>query len=148
MMQLILDYERMSEQKHSFSLRVSFGDCDPAGIAYYPNILGWLDRAFHDWLWEFGGHDALCERVGALGIGLMDVSARFLKPLRNGDRLIVEMSVEEWGEKALRLAYKLRSGESLMARGCETRGLFAQGAAGMMAARLDPLRRILEGHEK
>lgn len=148
MMQLISDYERMREQKHSVSLRVSFGDCDPAGIAYYPNILGWLDRAFHDWLRRFGGHAALCRRLDAVGIGLMDVSARFLRPIADGDLLAVELTVEEWREKSLRLAYEIRCEGALMACGQETRGLFARGTAGMMAARLDPLRRILEGHEK
>lgn len=137
----------MSRPAHSFSTRASFGDCDPAGIAFYPNILGWLDRTFHDWLWEFGGHAALCARLGARGIGVMEVSARFLAPIREGDRLTVELSVEEWKERALRLAYRIGSNDRLVALGHETRGLFAQGPDGMMAARVEALRDVLEDHE-
>lgn len=138
----------MDEPTHRFSTRVSFGDCDPAGIVFYPNILAWFDRAFHDWLWEFGGHETLCERHGALGIGLMDVSARFLRPMKNGDRLVIDLAVEEWREKAFRIAYEIRSGTRLTATGCETRGLFVQGETGMIAAPLDSLRELLESHDE
>ena len=138
----------MSKPTHRFSTRVSFGDCDPAGIVFYPNILAWLDRTFHDWLWAFGGHDALCEQLGALGIGLMDVSARFRRPAKNGDILTIDLAVEEWREKAVRLAYEVRSGEQLIATGCETRGLFARGETGMIAAKIAPLRNIIDCHEE
>ena len=138
----------MNKPKHRFSTRVSFGDCDPAGIVFYPNILAWLDRTFHDWLWEFGGHYALCERLGAVGIGLMEVSARFIRPMKDGDKLTVDLTVEEWREKAVRLGYEVRSGESLMATGRETRGLFARGETGRIAAKLDSLREVLDNHEK
>ena len=127
-------------------MRVSFGDCDPAGIVFYPNILAWFDRTFHDWLWEFGGHEALCERLGAVGIGLMEVSARFLRPMRNGDELIVDLVIEEWREKTIVIAYEIRSGGALTATGRETRGLFARSATGMIAAELDSLREVLESH--
>ena len=133
---------------HSLSTRVSFGDCDPAGIVFYPNILAWFDRAFHDWLWSFGGHDALCARLGAVGIGLMDVSARFHRPLRNGDVLTIGLTVEDWGAKTVRLAYELRAADALSATGTETRGLFVRNQTGIVAASLDSLRKTLESHEK
>jgi 4-hydroxybenzoyl-CoA thioesterase len=28
-------------------IRVEFGDCDPAQIAYYPNLIAWIDRSAH-----------------------------------------------------------------------------------------------------
>lgn len=137
----------MTEPIHRFSVRVSFGDCDPAGIAYYPNILSWLDRAFHDWLWAFGGHDVLCRTLDAVGIGLMDVSAKFVRPIRNGDDLTVDLVVERWHERAVALAYEVRSDGQLMASGSETRGLFVQTGTGMIAAKTDSLRAIVESHD-
>jgi len=136
----------MTRPIHRISVRVSFGDCDPAGIAYYPNILSWLDRAFHDWLWGFGGHDALCRKLDAVGIGLMDVSARFVRPIRNGDDLTVALTIENWQTKAVAIDYEVRAGDRLMATGRETRGLFAKTKAGMIATQLAPLRAILENH--
>ena len=35
---------------HSLSVGVSFGDCDPAGIVFYPNFFRWFDRCFHHFL--------------------------------------------------------------------------------------------------
>jgi len=57
---------------HSYDYRVSFGDCDPAGIAYYPNMFKWIDTTFHDWMRIHGGHATLCKRLEAIGIGLME----------------------------------------------------------------------------
>jgi acyl-CoA thioesterase FadM len=31
---------------HRSSFEVQFGDCDPAGIVFYPNYLAWFDAAF------------------------------------------------------------------------------------------------------
>lgn len=138
----------MTDPIHRFPVRVSFGDCDPAGIAYYPNILSWLDRTFHDWLWGFGGHDALCRKLDAIGIGLMDISARFVGPIRNGDDLTLALTIERWQPKAVTLGYEVRKDDRLMATGRETRGLFAMTKAGMIASDLSPLRAILENHDR
>ncbi len=137
----------MTKKLHSIELRVSFGDCDPAGIAFYPNFYSWFDRTFHDWLWTFGGHDALCRRVGAIGMGLMDASARFFRPVKNGDRLTVSLAVEEWQSRALKLSYEVRVGETLMATGRETRGLFVQTENGMIAGTLDQIRELTDSND-
>ncbi|AUW47577.1 hypothetical protein CUJ84_pRLN3000465 (plasmid) [Rhizobium leguminosarum] len=39
----------------------------------YPNYFAWFDRAFHSWLRPHGGHGALVTRLGAIGLGLMQV---------------------------------------------------------------------------
>ncbi|BEU28074.1 hypothetical protein PBP221_82140 (plasmid) [Paraburkholderia sp. 22B1P] len=31
----------------TFRIDVQFGDCDPAGIVFFPNYLRWVDAAFH-----------------------------------------------------------------------------------------------------
>jgi len=69
-------------KKHRVLLkqRVFFGDCDPAGIVFYPNIFSWFDRAFHMLLDPLGGHAAVCKRLDALGMGVMDAKAQFRRP--------------------------------------------------------------------
>lgn len=119
---------------------VSFGDCDPAGIVYYPNIFRWVDRTFHHWLRLFGGHPALCARLGATGIGLMDVSGRFRSPLRDGDSLEVRIIALDWASKSLRLDYRGQVGERLAFEATEVRGLFKPGASGLFAGPMDALR--------
>ena len=52
----------------SMDQQVSFGDCDPAEIVFYPNFFRWVDRCFHEMLRQrLGGHARLCRDLGAQG---------------------------------------------------------------------------------
>lgn len=125
---------------HSIQHRVTFGECDPAGIVFYPNIYGWFDRCFHDWLAGFGGHQALCRELGAVGMGLMGSEAAFRRPMRPNDRIEIAVTVRDWGRKALVLDYTVSLDDTVTATGTETRGLFIPGEKGLSAGDLAPLR--------
>ena len=34
---------------HEIDLRLSYGDCDPAGIVYYAAYYPWFERVFNEW---------------------------------------------------------------------------------------------------
>jgi len=114
---------------------VSFGDCDPAGIVYYPNIFRWLDATFHVQLRPFGGHGAVCAQLGSVGLGLVDVSAQFRSPLRDGDHLTILPRFAQWGRKTLTLEYegKNRAVGNLCRENSGADGL-AGGRAGVIRA--------------
>jgi 4-hydroxybenzoyl-CoA thioesterase len=131
---------------HKWSQPVTFGDCDPAGIVFYPNFFAWFDRTFHDWLRKFGGHAAICSSLGALGLGLMEVNAKFRAPLRDGDTLDLKLSIEAWDRKALRLTYEGDVNGKSAVVGSEVRGLFKTSLTGIMAADMQELRAYLESH--
>ena len=128
--------------------RIEWGDCDPAGIVFYPNNYAWFDRTFHDWLRRFGGHAVLCEKLAAVGIGLMEASARFHTPMRDGDVLTLTLSIREWERKCLHLAYEGRVGERLAVSGMEVRGLFKRNGAAMVAADMEALRNLVDGNDR
>jgi 4-hydroxybenzoyl-CoA thioesterase len=131
---------------HRWSQSITFGDCDPAGIVFYPNYFAWFDRTFHDWLRTFGGHAAICNSLGALGLGLMEVNAKFRAPLRDGDTLDLKLSIEAWDRKALRLTYEGDVNGKSAVLGSEVRGLFKTSPTGIMAADMQELRAYLESH--
>jgi len=131
----------------NFLQPVTFGDCDPAGIVFYPNYFAWFDRTFHDWLRPYGGHATIVARMGAIGIGIMQVNARFHSPASDGDELNLSLSVEKWGGKTLHLSYEGRVGSRLVVSGNETRGLFMRGENGMFAAEMDGLRKVLDPND-
>jgi 4-hydroxybenzoyl-CoA thioesterase len=131
---------------HQWSQPVTFGDCDPAGIVFYPNYFAWFDRTFHDWLRKFGGHAAICTSLGALGLGLMAVDAKFKFPSRDGDLLNIKLSIEAWDRKALRLTYEGQIEGRTAIVGQEVRGLFKITPTGMIAAEMQDLRTYLESH--
>jgi 4-hydroxybenzoyl-CoA thioesterase len=131
---------------HTWSQPVTFGDCDPAGIVFYPNFLAWFDRTFHDWLRKFGGHAKICDALGAVGLGLMEVNAKFRAPLRDGDTLDLQLSIEAWDRKALRLSYVGAVNGKTAVLGLEARGLFKTAPTGIMAADMQHLWAYLESH--
>ena len=61
----------MSAPDFTHDILITFGDCDPAGIVFYPNYFRFLDRTFHAWLMTHGGHKAVCAKAGARDIGLV-----------------------------------------------------------------------------
>lgn len=124
---------------------VSFGDCDPAGIVFYPNIFRWMDAAFHKMLRQYGGHQKLCTKLGGLGLGLVDASAQFRSAIRDGDLLEVHGTINEWSRKSMTLTYQGHVGERLAFEGREVRCLFTKGESGIVTGDIGALRTILEG---
>ncbi|MEM7399723.1 MAG: acyl-CoA thioesterase [Pseudomonadota bacterium] len=120
-MQLVL-YNRIMDTIRT--IKITFGDCDPAGIVFYPNFFRWMDATFHEALRPYGGHGAVSKQFEAVGIGLVDANAAFKSPARDGDILDISMTIAEWRPKLINLSYIGRTGENLVFEGWETRGLF------------------------
>ena len=132
--------------KTTLQVPVWFGDCDPAGIVFYPNILRWADAAFHGYLRPHGGHEAICRKLGSIGIGVAESSARFRHPLRDGDALTIETQIAEWGRKTLTLLHEGSVGGKAAFEVTEVRCLFTATDSGIVAAEVGALRAILEGN--
>ena len=128
---------------HIYRLQVSFGDCDPAGIVFYPNIFRWMDASFHDLLRSFGGHGQICRDLGAMGVGLTSASASFRSPLRDGDVLDVRLSVSDSGEKSLDVSYEGVVDKRVAFQGNETRALFVKTDRGISTGDVRPLLAII-----
>ncbi len=127
-----------------YTRTVSFGDCDPAGIVYYPNIFRWLDATFHVQLRPFGGHGVVCNQLGSVGLGLVDVSAQFRTPLRDGDDLVITPRFAAWGRKTLTIDYEGKVGARLAFTGQEVRCVFQTGPSDIVAGETAKLRALLE----
>mgnify|MGYP003646759292 FL=1 len=130
--------------RHEQDFEITFGDCDPAGIVFYPNIFRWMDAAFHGALRRHGGHAKLCARLEAVGIGLADASAQFRHTMRDGDRLTLAFRAAKWSQRSVTLAYEGRGNDILVFEGREVRCLFKLTQTGIVAADLAELRTHLE----
>jgi 4-hydroxybenzoyl-CoA thioesterase len=134
----------VTDPDHVIEIPVSFGDCDPAGIVFYPNYFRWFDRCFHDLLQvRGGGHRALCARLGSAGLGLMDAGAMFRAPVREGETIRLELRVEHWGARSVRVGYAGRLDETLCVEGHELRGVFLMKDGRMTAGPTALLREAL-----
>ncbi|MEM9878480.1 MAG: acyl-CoA thioesterase, partial [Pseudomonadota bacterium] len=124
---------------------VSFGDCDPVGIVFYPRIFAWLDRTFHAYLTATaGGHKAICNALNARGTGLMNADCQFRSPLTEGDTLSVDMASLEWRDRAFQVNYEGHVEGRLAFKGTETRALFVEKDGRMTAGDIAPLKAALE----
>ncbi|MEM9740891.1 MAG: acyl-CoA thioesterase [Pseudomonadota bacterium] len=135
--------EPASTAVFSADYTVSFGDCDPAGIVFYPNIFAWLDRTFHGFLREAGGgHGAICAALGLKGVGLVEAHCGFRSPLVDGNALTVTITDIDWGERGFRVAYSGDVGARPAFKGYEDRALFVEQDGRMRAGDA----RLLEHH--
>ena len=135
----------MIEIVHENAIPVSFGDCDPAGIVYYPNHYRWFDATFHALLRRCGGgHAAICAELGSIGLGLVDSGATFRSPAVDGDRLDLVGRIVQWNARTFRLAYEGRIGGRLVVEGFELHGVFIRDGGRLRAGDVAPLRAILE----
>ena len=85
---------------------IAWGDCDAAGIVYYPKFFHFMDIAFQALLRKAGlNHRVLFQQFGAR-IPIIDVSAKFVAPATYDDRLIVDAKIVHWGTRSFRVNYR------------------------------------------
>src|SRR5882724_4585643 len=76
-------------------LRIEWGQCDPAGIVFYPQFMMLFDSSTGA-LFALTGlsASAMREKYGIVGLPLVEQGARFLLPCRFDDEIAIESSVE------------------------------------------------------
>jgi 4-hydroxybenzoyl-CoA thioesterase len=103
-------------------LRVTWGDCDPAGIVFYPNYFAWFDDCTFD-LFESVGLPPrrLFADFGVKGFPLLEAGAKFHVASSAGDEMEAETAITEWGDKIFKLAHRFTRDGALLLEGNETR---------------------------
>lgn len=109
------------------TIRIEWGDCDPAGIVYFPRYLEYFDRCTRA-LFERAGffkRDML-KKYSIAGIPVVDIKAQFMIPSRYGDDVVVESSVSKLGNSSFVVRHRLMKGDALAIECFETRVWVAQ----------------------
>ncbi|CUH82275.1 acyl-CoA thioesterase [Tropicibacter naphthalenivorans] len=123
---------------------VTFGDCDPAGIVYYPNYYRWMDGTFHEYLRAVSsGHSGVCAQLGARGLGLMESKLAFRSPAVDGTVLRYAIEGITWANKSFDITYTAHDGDRLVLEGMERRGIFIEKDGRLRAGETAPLRALL-----
>jgi YbgC/YbaW family acyl-CoA thioester hydrolase len=123
-----------------FPCQVQWGDCDPAGIIFYPTYFRWMDAA--TWaFFERVGYDAKRMREEHRAMPLVSADCRFLAPALQADRCEVRSRVARFGGKSFVVAHDIvRVDGTALASGSETRvwGRFADGPGSPMRGETIP----------
>ena len=112
-----------------FECRVQWGDCDPAGIIFYPTYFRWMDAA--TWaFWERVGFDPQRFRAEHRSMPLVSADCQFVAPARQGDRCVVRSRIGRFGGKSFTVLHHIERTDGVaLAKGTETRvwGRFDSG---------------------
>jgi 4-hydroxybenzoyl-CoA thioesterase len=106
-----------------YELMVEWGDCDPAGIVYYPAYFRWCDQAtFRLFLKAGVARDDISSGQWKEGTPLVAAECSFRRASQTGEKLLVESHVSKFGRSSFTISHVFRnaSGE-IAAEGKETR---------------------------
>jgi 4-hydroxybenzoyl-CoA thioesterase len=122
-------------------VQVGWGDCDPAGIVFYPRFYVWMDMGSH----------ALARRLGIpreatlppgpdmLGFPVVGAQAQFVRPALIDDVLEVRTWVARVGRSSFSLRHEIvrigSASEELLARGRDDRVFVGRSAQGGLQSR-------------
>ena len=114
---------------------IQFGDCDPAGIVFFPNFSRWMDSASLHFFMQCGVPPwrELVKTRGIVGTPLLEIHTKFLKAATYGETLTVTTHVEEWRAKVLVQIHRITraradGGEDLICEGREVRAFVKRDA--------------------
>lgn len=119
-----------------FTVQVQFGDCDPAGIVFFPNFSRWMDAASHHYFRACGlpPWREMKELPGSVGAPLLEIHTKFHVPATYGETIEVHTTVEEWRGKVFVQRHRVMRGDTLLCEGRETRALCVKDDTGRLKA--------------
>lgn len=106
----------MKIHRTTYKHRVSFSDCDPAQMAYYPRILEWFDLST-DHLFRSVGlkWEEMFRRNEPQGTPMLDISVQFKYPCRFGDVVTIETWIDAFEGRKFTIKHEMTNGEHLAA---------------------------------
>ncbi|UJW84229.1 acyl-CoA thioesterase [Devosia sp. SL43] len=105
------------------TVEIEFGDCDPAGIVYYPNYFRMFDASTAHLFEAALGMKKIAwiRQFDIVGIPMVDTGAKFSKPSRFGDVVSIESTITEFRRSSFVVGHKLFSGGDLAIEAHEIR---------------------------
>ena len=121
--------------------RIHWGDCDPAGIIYYPRYFEIFDRCTTTMLEQTLGmtkHQYLIA-YDFTGHPVVDTRARFILPTRYGDDVVIESTIVELRRSSFEIQHRLNKDGKLSVEGSETRVWVRRQSADATSIKAHPI---------
>src|ERR1700704_3597191 len=105
------------------TLRVQWGDCDPAGIVFYPRYFEWFDASTIMLFEKATGMTKIkmLEKYGGAGLALLEARAVFKVASHYGEDIDIETRVTEFRRSSFFVEHKVTKAGVLALEGFETR---------------------------
>lgn len=103
-------------------VRIEWGDCDPAGIVYFPRYFEYFDQSTAR-LFEAVGYrkPQLLAAFDIAGFPVVDVQASFRRPSKFADDVVIHTTLPEWSRSSFKVHHRLMKAGELAVEGFETR---------------------------
>jgi 4-hydroxybenzoyl-CoA thioesterase len=112
----------MTALVHRRTLTIEWGQCDPAGIVFYPNYLAMFDTSTGQLFARTGLSPAqMRKHYGIIGLPLVEQGARFIIPCKFDDEVTIESEAGEWGRSSFVVRHRLLKSGELAVEGWEKR---------------------------
>jgi 4-hydroxybenzoyl-CoA thioesterase len=108
---------------HTRTVRIEWGDCDPAGIVFYPRYFAMFDASTQLLFERVLGlrKRGIIAAYDIVGIPMVDTRARFLIPSAFGDEVTIESEVTEFRRSSFDIRHRLLRDGALAVEAWETR---------------------------
>jgi 4-hydroxybenzoyl-CoA thioesterase len=108
---------------NTVSRRIQWGECDPAGIVYYPRYFEMFDESTTAMFSAVTGLSKwqMFETFRFSGYPMVDTRARFLVPCRFGDDVTIETTMTEAKRSSFNITHHLEKSGALAVEAFETR---------------------------
>ncbi len=108
---------------HRRDVEIEWGDCDAAGIVFYPRYFAMFD-ASTAYLFEAAlgmKKNAWREKFGVVGFPMVDTGAKFIIPSRYGDVITIETQATGIRRSSFDISHRVLKGAALAIEARETR---------------------------
>ena len=108
----------------TMNVEIRFGDCDPAGIVFFPRYHRWMDAASLNFFMTCGvpPWHVLEHSTGIIDTPLLEHHARFVKSATYGERLTIATQVLEWRAKVFLQKHSVTRDDELICESTECAG--------------------------
>jgi 4-hydroxybenzoyl-CoA thioesterase len=104
------------------SVRIEWGDCDPAGIVYFPRYFELFDACTAGAFGAVGlPKPRLIQNYGIIGIPAVDIRGKFSLPCTFGEDVVIETRITEWGRSSFKVHHRLLKADLTAVEGFEVR---------------------------
>ena len=105
------------------TIRVEWGDCDPAGIVFYPRYFEMFEICIHSLVERATGMTKyqMLRAYDFAGYPVVQARAKFLSPAKFGDDVIAETSIGEFRRSSFDVHHRVINGDKPAVEGFETR---------------------------
>jgi 4-hydroxybenzoyl-CoA thioesterase len=110
------------------TLRIEWGDCDPAGIVFYPRYFAMFDTSTTYLMERAAGMSKFdyLKHYKFVGHPIVETRAIFRVPTRFGDEVSIETAIAACGRSSIKIEHRLSKAGVLAVEGFETRVFVAR----------------------